>query len=363
MKSKTTRMGDLLFFTCLFVFVSCTGQNSNLTTQKQAELQTGKLLAKMDPAILIIFQDSKNNHWFAGGDGLYKYDGKNLRLYTKQDGLCSNRVRRMQEDQQGNLYFDSGEGISQYDGKTFRILDVEPTGNSADAWKLEPNDLWFEGKWNENGPFRFDGNKLYHLNFPKHPQEEIYYANNPNTSITPYDVYSTHRAADGSIWFGTSNLGVCRYDGTTFSWISADDLCTLDDGPAPGVRSITADGNGNFWFSNAPFRYAQNALLDMGTIELQKQVDLNEFPGAPEEPLRFFMSMTLDTSGALWAATYDQGVYKFDGKQISHFPVMLNNEPITIFSTYTDKQGTVWLGTHKGGAFTFNGNSFVPFQP
>ena len=70
-----------------------------------------------------------------------------------------------------------------------------------------------------------------------------------------YGVHTIQRDSRGSLWFGTSTFGVCRYDGKSFTWITEDELTELDDGRSFGVRGIIEDKDGKFWFSNLLHRY------------------------------------------------------------------------------------------------------------
>ena len=61
--------------------------------------------------------------------------------------------------------------------------------------------------------------------------------------------------------------------------------------------------------------------------------------------------------------TYRDGVWKYDGTKVSHYPVQHNSKDITLFSIYKDNNGDLWLGTHENGAFKFNGTTFEKFKP
>ncbi|MEJ7625887.1 MAG: two-component regulator propeller domain-containing protein [Ferruginibacter sp.] len=87
------------------------------------------------------------------------------------------------------------------------------SNSSGNEWKLQPDDLWFKGNQNENGVYRYDGKSLHHLKFPKHYLSDDYYARFPNNAWSPYEVYTIYKDSKGNMWFGTSNFGICRYDG------------------------------------------------------------------------------------------------------------------------------------------------------
>jgi ligand-binding sensor domain-containing protein len=77
----------------------------------------------------------------------------------------------------------------------------------------------------------------------------------------------------------------------------------------------------------------------------------------------YFMSAVKDKNGELWMSTYGAGVWRYDGKKMSHYPVMAGNTPITVFAIYKDNQDALWLGTHEHGVYKFNGKTFEKFRP
>jgi hypothetical protein len=68
--------------------------------------------------------------------------------------------------------------------------------------------------------------------------------------------------------FGLAQIpvGVCRYDGKSFEWITEEDVTEFRNEGANGVRSITEDKNGDFWF-NTEYRYS---VYDSITLKSNK---------------------------------------------------------------------------------------------
>ncbi len=81
------------------------------------------------------------------------------------------------------------------------------------------------------------------------------------------------------------------------------------------------------------------------------------------EKFFYFMSITEDDKRNLWMATYGGGVWRFDGKVLTHFPVKDGDRDVTLFSITKDSRGDLWLGTHEAGAYRFNGKEFEKFRP
>jgi ligand-binding sensor domain-containing protein len=116
-----------LFLTLLTLFTSCNGQK---TIEKSVN-ELGK-------HIWYIFQDTKNNYWFSSnGEGVYRYDGKEIINFTTKDGLANDTIRHIQEDKYGNIFIITFGGINKFDGKTFTTLKTI----KSKEWKLEPDDM------------------------------------------------------------------------------------------------------------------------------------------------------------------------------------------------------------------------------
>jgi len=315
--------------------------------------------------IMLIYQDRKNNYWFGSWEeGLYQYDGKTMLHFTTACGLPGNRIDEIQEDHAGNLYFATNGSILKFDGKQFIAL---PESDADHDWKLIPSDLWFKDGWDSRFVFRCDGDSLYKLQLPPVRQGEEYIARNP-THPNPYTVYSMYKDSRGHAWFGTGALGAVRYNGRSFDWILERDVMEIYNAPtegANGIRSIIEDKDGYFWF-NSLFRYrvyeAKKSLPGNpeGTF-YSRTKSIGSLDGKEGGNLNEYLSITKDTNNALWIATYNAGVYHYDGKKITQYIVKNGPLAITLFSVYRDRAGQLWLGTQKDGAYRFNGQTFERF--
>ena len=224
---------------------------------------TGETVSGLGKSAMYVLQAKNNDYWFGSNDrGVYRYDGKTLVNFTTKDGLVSNRVRGVQEDKSGNVYVTTYEGISKFDGRAFTTLRA-PAKADAAGWKLRPDDLWFVGPPDAGVVFRYDGESLHRLEFPKTKLgdahlEKMPRSKFPNAVYSPYDVYCIVKDSKGHLWFGSTCVGVCRYDGASFDWLTDAPLVE-----AP-VRSILEDKKGNFWFT-----YSGNGTLG-GPVQQSK---------------------------------------------------------------------------------------------
>lgn len=346
---------------CLTLFTTCNEQYT-ASYEHSASHSPGTIVDSIGNSVFIIFHDQNNTYWFgSNGQGVYRYDGEVITHYTTQHGLCHDQIRGIQEDQHGRIYFETTNGISQFDGKIFTTLALEENEPPTNNWQLNPTDLWFKG--GAKGPYRFDGEKLYRADFPTHHMEEEFRAQIPNAPYSPYEVYHIYKDKRGHLWFGTSNFGLCRYDGTRLSWMYERHLSMVAGGGSFGIRSIIEDQNGDYWICNPLYRYDFSAPDSVSNGQGFLQYDRK--PGAVDEVegMPYFMSMIEDEKGNLWMVTYDEGVYCYDGRNLLHYSVKKEGRIVKLFSIYKDRHGQLWLGTHNDGPYVFDGERFMPYKP
>lgn len=104
------------------------------------------------PNVTCIAQDKEGKITWLGtdGSGLYRYDGKVFKQYTKADGLQSNYVYHLLVDRDGNVWTTHRDGISQhvpetgwfltYPSKSFTPMEEN---SPLDAMVDSQGNLWF----------------------------------------------------------------------------------------------------------------------------------------------------------------------------------------------------------------------------
>ncbi len=348
------KVTTFLFLSILATLTSCNGQpktETDNTEKLNVEIAKGDTVKKLGSSIMVVYQDKKNVYWFGSWEtGVYRYDGKTLINYTTKHGLPHNRIDEIKEDKSGNIYFNSCyplSAITKFDGQTFTTLSAI----ASNEWKLQFNDLWFRHSYQTEKVYRHDGTTLYELQFPKNPK----FSN-------PFEIYSIYKDSKGSVWFGTNPVGVCRFNGKSFDWIAENDVTEFGDGGANGVRSITEDRNGYFWFNTEYCYSVYDSLTLNSTTFYRRQKSIGSLDEKKSGTLNEYLSIEKDNNNNLWIATYRNGVWEYDGTKVVHYPVKLNSKDITVFSVYKDNNGDLWLGTHENGAFKFNGQSFEQFK-
>jgi len=361
-------MFTLLLTSLLASCASGAAGNSSVEPERcpatlNSTIDNGEPVAELDKAIWHVFQARNGDFWFGSPEkGAYRYDGRTLVRFTDADGLGANHISGFQEDKSGNLYISAGDRISRFDGRSFTALSVS-TASDPNDWQLNPDDMWFGGPGDTGTVYRFDGKSLHRLAIPEteagrrhnaaHPRS-LY----PNIHYSPYDPFTIFKDSKDNIWFGTAILGACRYDGRTFAWIPEEDLRN----GSFGTRSIVEDKDGRFWCSNCVHRYEVD-LSDAARPRIVRLEGLRDRSKEDGLPFGGVMSAVKDANGAVWFATYGEGVWRYDGQRLTHFPVTVGGHGITLFSIHLDRQGVAWLGTQENGAFQFNGTKFEQFRP
>ena len=364
------KLNTLLIFCIFILLTSCNGQNFIKYANHNSIVVVGDTVSELSNSIWIVFQATNGDYWYGSDkNGAFCFDGKTIINFTTKHGLSSNRTRAIQEDKQGNIYISTLGGINKFDGHTFTTLTATPNTSSSDNWKLQSDDLWFStlGKNGENGPYRYDGKKLYQLEFPKHYMADEYFARFPNNPWSPYDVYYIYKDSKGVMWFGTSNFGICRYDGNSLSWMFEDHLTNTPNGGSFGIRSIIEDDKGKYWFCNTRYRFniSPESIKENGNVlvKYERENGIDDIKLADGRDYVYFMSAVKDNEGDIWMTTYDRGVWKYDGKKSTHYPLQDNGQDIAIFSIYKDKHDQIWLGTPETGVYKFDGETFEKFTP
>lgn len=193
-------------------------------------------------------------------------------------------------------------------------------------------------------------------------------AKNPANAYNPYGIFSIYKDTKRNVWFGGGILGVCCYNGKVFDWITEVDVTELHDGPSKGVRAMIEYKEEYFWF-NTMFRYDiyekknhPNTKSVNQSFHYSRVASICSLDGNKDGHLTEYISIIKDNHDDLRMATFNEGIWRYDGKKITHYAVKNGPQDITIFSIYKDKHGDLWLGTHENGAYKFNGKSFEKLQ-
>lgn len=328
-----------------------------------ASVDRGVAVEAIESGVWCVHQDRAGVMWFGTWDGgLYRHDGERLTRYTDAHGLPGTDIRGIHEDARGRLLVTTGKGVARFDGQGWSTLEVEPAPPGG-GWELDPDDLWLVVDPTVSGPCRYDGERVYRLEFPKSPHEDVHRARSPEVPWALDGVYTTHVDRRGHVWFGTAVVGLCRFDGEEIGWYFEDRLTTTPEGGSFGIRSIHDDADGDVWICNTRQRFE----FEDGTVERDgyRRLEARSKPGVPGADsdtapnFAYYASMVEDEDGALWMACGFDGVWRFDGENVTKFGV---GSDVFVSGIYRDREGRYWASAYEHGVFLLTEGRFVPFE-
>lgn len=174
-------------------------------------------------------------------------------------------------------------------------------------------------------------------------------APDPAIQISTY-IPRIHQDRTGNIWLGTNGDGVCRYDGKTFTYFN-----TTEGFGGTAVRGITEEENGDLWFATT------------GGVTHYDGKHFTNFTTEDGLSHNQVWSILIDGNGGFWFGT-DGGVSRYDGKTFTSFPLPAADQkqyprayptPKLVHCIFQDKSGVIWLGTNGAGVYRYDGKSLT----
>lgn len=157
----------------------------------------------------------------------------------------------------------------------------------------------------------------------------------------------------GHLWFATTNDGVVRYDGRSFTYFNAGNGFGSD-----WVSSVAQDASGALWFGtrDGVVRYDPSAGPPGAGGAAFARYTVRD--GLPHDQV---YCVIIDNRGHPWAAT-ENGACHFDGKRFQPFNLPaadLSKHPYSagprrINWLLEDKSGHIWFASNGGGAYRYD---------
>ena len=281
--------------------------------------------------VLSILEDREGMLWFAvvGGEdqgGLCRYDGQSLTRLSEDEGFKTNAVHSMFQDRDGTIWFGLrlwDRGVARYDGHTFVKEDDIPNDNVHAIIQDREGHFWFA---TDGGAVRHSGQTSATFTI--------------DNGLVHDRANAVFEDREGNLWIAT-NGGVTRYDGRTFTSFTADDV--LDR-----VFSVAQDRDGNLWFAGqAVTRYDGESFTAWTSDDgLAKGVAWGG------------RVIHHDRDGNLWFGKRS-GVTRYDGKTFTTFTVSDGLGRGTVHTIYEEPSGDLLFGTRAGKVSRYDGQTFT----
>ena len=165
----------------------------------------------------------------------------------------------------------------------------------------------------------------------------------------------------GNLWFGTSDNGLYKYDGKSFSQFLVTNGLNSNT-----ISCILEDTDGKIWIgTDAGLCFYDGKTFAEIKIPLPKNLPLNK--NEYYRNSHRVHSIMQAKSGRLWFVTID-GVYIYDGKSFTPFIIdenangfMTSNDKVE--HILEDKAGNIWFGGRTNeGVYRYDGKSITNFK-
>ena len=269
--------------------------------------------------------------WLGTMPGLIRYDGSEIRHLGVDDGLPHGTITSLATDRNG-VWAATPAGIAHYDGE--RLLSLTPQDGLAShvAHCVAVDSLGRTWIGTDSGVSVFDGVTLQNLTAAE--------------GLPAANIRTLVPTRDGAMWVGTEG-GPVR--------IAGGQVSEMPDLP-PGAMPRLQDREGGLWFGSVR-RGETTSHVPWGPLST-RPADLlvRLHKGHVEEYAVTFDpgAMAQDGNGHIWAATWGNGAFRYDGSEWSRYGVAdgLANEQL--ICAVTDREGCVWLGSLQGGVTRYD---------
>ncbi|MDF1572050.1 MAG: two-component regulator propeller domain-containing protein [Bacteroidales bacterium] len=349
------------------------------------------------------FKDSKNNLWLGTKrNGIGYYDQQNDKFYHLQihqgvNPIEDNFVRVINEDMLGRLWIGTESGLYIYDvqkeqfsfyGQSFDELEKGLNDKAIySIFRSNDNLMWigtyfggvnytsltpngFNRIYADGGENRLSGNAVSEIIeaadgkiwigtedggisiLDPHDRTFSYLKHIPGDagSLSSNNVHALEQDAQGRIWIGTFLGGLNRYDPATgkfelFELIPRQDNMQ-EDVYNKSVFSVCIDSKGRTWAGSIGGLYMRE----------KEGQDFKLWNPALFE-YNFIYHIEEDAYGIIWAATYEEGIYRINpDNSVNNYRTdnkhnILSNRIVYILPA--DKEN-IWFGTVDGGLVRYS---------
>lgn len=353
-------------------------------------------------SVTTVMKDHRGFLWVGTYDGLNRYDGKQITIFTAKENsnrhLSSGTILDIAEDTERDLiYFGtSGGGLNVFDPQkeTFTHLRHSEEHNSIlsdfiyDLVVAPNGDVWMATNL---GISCYSPDKRVFTNYPVQKDE---------TGGFPYaSAVSLLFTQPNVLWVGTYGSGLVRFDldshnftlyendldkGDHFNRNTINDLEHSHDG-----NIIVASDGGLYYFDidneeYAPFLFSDNvsrvvkgqdedywvAIRENGIRHIRKDGTIHPYLSSSFDPKSlpedFIISLYLDTRNHLWIGTKNQGLWQMNlnAKPFMHYYHVPGENSLlgsSMFGLAQDEYNNVWIGAQEGLThWNLSTNVFTP---
>jgi signal transduction histidine kinase/ligand-binding sensor domain-containing protein len=261
-----------------------------------------------------LFEDRQGNIWIGTWQGVYRFDGLELKTFFPGEKGGINPVRGIAETDDGRIFFGTDLGLFVYDQEQFRKIRLTASSEDVGIFRLLPNlsgTLWLG---TEEGVYTYDGKEFQQVSISELVDHE--------------SISSLEQDSSGTLWVGT-------FGGEIFSRAGESGWKELTGWTGGQVRCIQTDPKGNIWIGSGKglYRYFDGQLTDLTGIQ--------NMP-------RTVSGIISDKKGNLWMGSDNQGIFCLRSTSFSNFIFEAEGINTEVFCLGEDPEGRLFLGTEIG---------------
>jgi len=314
----------------------------------------------------LAIEDMKGNLWFKYVSGAHRYDGKSFQTFTVDDGLGSDNIFAIFEAMDGKFWFGHDNGVTVFDPAPATIQNFttrEALGSNSIRVIYEDKEdfVWFGVP---GGVARYNGDKLQYFSAKQMGRRQL---------RSTANIVSILDGGDKGLWFigGRGRRGfvqtdqIFRYKDDKFQYHSIRHPDTsipsqYTSSRRRGLNNIfTVDSAGNLWFASG------SSLIKCD----EKKCQLFTRNGWKALPRRLprdgspITALHADTQGNIWFANGDEGVKRYDGRNLKTFTTADGLGINNCQKIFEDESGNLWFATSSGQILIkYDGKSFQRFS-
>ena len=237
--------------------------------------------------------------------------------------------------------------------KLIKTIGSPKYGNVQCGLQDRAGNLWFGTT--ENGLYKYDGKSFTQFLV--------------TNGLTSNNIYCLLEDKEGEIWIGT-DAGLCVYDGKTFAKIQIPLPKNLPPNKndlyrnSHWVFSIMQAKSGKLWFATIDGVYIYDSQYVTPFVINEGARGFGSSNNNAEHSLE-------DKAGTIWfGGRGNEGVYRYDGESVINikpkelsYPRDTNSIRIGqnwVWPQLQDKKGNIWF-SNWGGAYRYDGKSFTSF--
>ena len=257
--------------------------------------------------------------WIASTQGLGRWAGGALRLFTTADGLSTNTISDVLVDRAGNVWVGTAAGLHRV--VEDRVVPMRRAGLGDEdietLFEDREGSLWIGTR--ASGLRRLRDGRFTMFGQPE--------------GVPVNDLWVVRETSDGRVWLGTgSGPATVSKEGRVVSMAGREGLGSAD------VYAVEETRDGALWLGHN------------GAVTVLRAGQARRYGPAHGVPVATIRAIHEDAAGRLWLGTTGAGVYVRTGERFAPEPAPQGVAPGTgyISTILEGKDGTLWFGTDFG---------------